>query len=85
MFLQSPDFVGRTPKQDSPSQSPATNNSFHNSELEYEEDLHREIVRKLGVAYDDKNFCKEKRKHGVTNSSIFPQSAVVMGMEQHDP
>ena len=85
MFLHSPELAGRTPKQDCPSQSHATNNSFNNSYFENEEDLHREIARDLGVSYADKNTCKDKMKYDVINSSIFPQSAVVMGTEQNDP
>ena len=56
MFLHSPELAGRTPKQDCPSQSPATNNSFNNSYFENEEDLHREIAKDLGVSYADKKF-----------------------------
>ena len=86
VILQSSEFVGRTSKQDSSSQTLASNNSFINSDSESEEDFHREIARELGVACDDRNTCKEKRKHGVINSSISLKSAaVVMGMEQPEP
>ena len=85
MFLHSSELAGRNPKQDCPSQSPATINSFNNSYFENEEDLPREIARDLGVSYADKNTCKDKMKYDVINSSIFPQSAAVMGTEQNDP